>query len=103
MTTRPKTSRKTSQAANTPLARFRYETPTGKRILGTLEEIQGRAEVSCLTRDQKTGHIGIHHGGYTEIFWDGQMTVEQNGQRIWLDEDGEEWPENELVEVPIDK
>lgn len=85
------------------LIKFRYETPTGKKILGTLDEIPGRANVESLTRDPRTKTIDIVYSGETTVFWDGQRTITRKGQRIWLDENGDEWPENKLIEVPIDE
>jgi hypothetical protein len=72
--------------------------PNGLQILGTLEMIQGRAEIECATfgRDEK-GVVTFEYAGDTEIFWDEQKTAQKNGHDIFLDEEGWEWTEEELV------
>jgi len=70
--------------------------PTGIPILGTLEKMTGCALVSHATRNPD-GSLEFEYEGETKIYWDDQQTVTRNGQTIWLDEDGGEWPASTLV------
>jgi hypothetical protein len=72
--------------------------PDGTLILGTLERLSGRAEISGATRNPD-GKYELDYSGGTEIFYDDQVTEMRDGQRVFLDEAGEEYLENELVLV----
>ncbi len=72
--------------------------PNGTQIIGTLEHLSGRAEIVADTFTvNPDGTVDFDWEGSTEIFYDDQGTVTQNDQRIFLDENGDEWPENVLV------
>lgn len=71
--------------------------PKGKRILGTLERLDGRAEVSENSWKREGGRLTFDFQGYTEIFWDGQRTAKRKGKTLFLDEDGNEWTAAEIV------
>lgn len=79
--------------------------PNGKAIEGTLETCPGRADIAegSFVRDQKTGEIDFQYAGWTEFFYDDQKSVvrqhPQNKkiERVYLDTDGNEWLESELV------
>ena len=75
-----------------------FLSPTGSPIIGTLERLTGRAEISGI--DPKTGEP--EYAGDTELFWDSQETVERDGKAIFLDEDGEEWTFDQLTMVEDD-
>jgi hypothetical protein len=66
--------------------------PNGNLIVGTLETIKGRANVTGWNDDRSP-----EYAGSTEIFWDDQRTVQRDGNIICLDEDGEEYPFNECT------
>lgn len=68
------------------------ETP----IAGTLERVPGCAGVRSATQ-QVDGTYDLDWDGGTEMYWDDSKTVVRDGQRVFIDEDGEEWLENELV------
>jgi hypothetical protein len=72
--------------------------PNGLRILGTKEIISGRAEISdgSYKRDAD-GNLTYDYAGETEIFWDEQKTVEQDGKEVFLDEDGGEWTADQIT------
>lgn len=84
------------------MEKLKPKAPNGQLILGTLGLIQARANVDFLEDGS------IQWGGETKIFWETQETVietrERDGQpdtefgrqRIWLDEDGGGWPENQI-------
>jgi hypothetical protein len=82
---------------------FRLLTPSGKAIQGTLEVIQGCAKVGTVSgRDPTTGLLEFDYGSETDLFWDGQETVQQDGERVWIDVDGDEWRESQLLLVPVE-
>lgn len=67
--------------------------PNNTRIIGTLEKLVGRGEITCFNK-LDDGKIDIVWDGYTEVFWDSQETVQRKGQRIFLDREGNEYPED---------
>lgn len=69
--------------------------PNGQLILGTLENIAGRAEVTGWTINAD-GKLEPDYEGSTEVFWDGQVTVMQKADdgtetMVVLDEEGNEY------------
>lgn len=71
-----------------------YVSPTGKPILGTLEKLTARAEITGINDDGTP-----EYEGDTEVFWDSQETAELDGKVIFLDEDGYEWTFDQLKPV----
>jgi hypothetical protein len=71
--------------------------PNGSPIVGTLETIPGTAQIQhgSFQRD-KDGSLDFGWCGETDVFWDGQETVERDGKRVFVDKDGHEWTENQL-------
>lgn len=86
--------------------------PNGSQILGTLERLSGRAEITADSFEKEPGG-GLAFGwtGETEIFYDDQETVMRSGgivegeeavQRVFLAEDGTEWLEDNILLVDDD-
>jgi hypothetical protein len=82
--------------------------PNGKEITGTLEIVSGVALINDATR-LPDGTLDIDYEGYAEIDWDSQKTVmrekhdghghpdgDPGTERIFVDEDGGEWPECQI-------
>ena len=77
--------------------------PEGTRIIGTLERLSGRAEIVLDSiRANPQGGFTFEYEGTTEVFWDGQETEVRDGERVFLDEEGNEFTENTLRLVPED-
>jgi len=72
--------------------------PNGAEIIGTLERLVGRADLDGALR-LPDGTFEIAYAGHTKVFWDDQVTVTREGQRVFLDEDGNEYLERELTLV----
>jgi hypothetical protein len=71
-------------------------TPTGKRIRGTSDTIPARGDFSTAEIDAD-GDIIPDYDGDTKVFWDLQaVDKNDNGEFLYLDEDGDTWAENEL-------
>ena len=72
--------------------------PNGKLIIGTLERLSGRANIveGSFTRNEN-GTLTFEYEGYTEVFWEEQKTVRRNGRPIFLDEEGFQWEETQLL------
>ncbi len=67
--------------------------PNGKLIIGTLEKVYGVAQI-----DEESTLDDIVYSGSTDINWDGQESVLDGcGDRVFIDEDGNEWSESELA------
>ena len=77
---------------------FTAYAPTGSLILGTLEQLTGRAEIETGSYYYRAdGTIDFEYNGGTKLFYDDQTTILRNGKRLFLDENGEEWTEDQLV------
>jgi hypothetical protein len=77
--------------------------PEGTRIIGTLEKLSGRAEiVPDSFRANPQGGFTFEYEDTTEVFWDDQETEVWDGERVFLDEKGNEFTENTLRLVPED-
>lgn len=61
--------------------------PDGNEILGTLEKIEGRAEIASFHPTEDDGWAYEHEGG-TEIFYDGMETATQDDEELFLCTDG---------------
>ena len=71
--------------------------PNGKLIIGTLEKLYGVAQI-----DEESTLDDLCYDGHTDINWDGQETfVNEHGDRVFIDEDGNEWTESQLATAPI--
>lgn len=72
---------------------------TGRRITGTLEKLLGTANICPDSFEFKDGEIvDFDHEGYTDVDWNSQETAKDaNGNRIFVDEDGDEVDETDIV------
>lgn len=73
-----------------------YVAPNGSQITGTAETVLCTARVNGIEPNGKGG-FDPSYAGDTDVSWDTQETVVREGQRIFVDETGSEWPENKLV------
>ncbi len=64
--------------------------PNGKRIIGTLDVVTGRANLIGFRRGPD-GNLEPEYTGETTVWWDEQHTVQREGSDVLVDEDGEEW------------
>lgn len=72
---------------------------TGSPILGTLETLQGRGDISGI-RIGEDGGIEFDQDGNTEVFWDGAETAtDKAGKPIFLDRAGDEVQEQDIIFV----
>lgn len=72
--------------------------PNGSQIIGTLERLAGRAEITADSFKRAAGGTIEHEWeGGTEIFYDDQRTVQRDGEDVYLAEDGTDWKESELA------
>lgn len=72
-----------------------YVSPNGDQILGTLEKLTGRAEITGIEDDGTP----VYSGG-TEIFYDDQVTVMRDGRMVFLCTEGDEWTFDQLKLAP---
>lgn len=71
-------------------------------IVATLERLIGTCDFSDYTR-HADGTLELHYDGYTEVDWDSQETATDHGQRVFIDEHGNELLESEIVELVEDE
>ena len=64
----------------------------------TRERLSGRANIveGSFTRNEN-GTLTFEYEGYTQVFWEEQRTVDWNGRPIFLDEEGFQWEETQLL------
>lgn len=67
-------------------------------LLGTSEQVRGTADIECAVR--KNGAIAVTYAGRTELDWDSQKTLKENGEKLWVDESGDDVPESQLILLP---
>jgi hypothetical protein len=72
--------------------------PDGHLIIGTLDTLTCRADIEFDTWSRgENGNIDFEWAGSSEMFYDEQKTVERDGKRVYLDEEGNDWAEDQLV------
>lgn len=80
--------------------------PNGLEIVATLETIPGKASVDedSFNRDSDGKLTFEYDSGGTDIDWNGQMTVNRAGGRVFIDSDDNEWTEDQIIisETPLD-
>lgn len=69
----------------------KYVSPDGLPIVGTLETVKGCANLTTINDDGTP-----NYDGSTKVYWDEQVTVQRDGKRVFLDEDGNEWTFDQL-------
>lgn len=70
--------------------------PDGNEILGTLERVDGRAEIASFFPAEDGSGWEYEHEGGTEIFYDSMATVQKDGEDLFLCTDGTEHKRSEL-------
>ena len=80
--------------------RGKFLTPTGKELAGTLEAFDWAVALTTGVSREIDGTFEPGYEGTTDIDWNTQHTVYEDGQRVWVDEDNRLWREHELVFVP---
>jgi hypothetical protein len=73
--------------------------PDGTLIVSTKEVIPGTCDISYdnpVSRNAD-GTFSFEYTGGTDVDWDGQKTVTRLRQRVFIDEAGDEWLEDQLV------
>lgn len=66
-------------------------TQSGREVIGTYEMTPGCA----LVDGREDGEI--NYTGETKMYWDGQTTQTRKGQRIWIDDEGDEVLESDIA------
>lgn len=82
------------------MTRFTLVAPNGQPIVGTLERCRGLAEADEFTIDEN-GALEPLYTGSTNWFYDEQRTVEENGEPVVLDEQGNEHLLSTCTRVPV--
>lgn len=72
----------------------------GTLIVGTKDSLEATTELSMggFGRDAKGAIVETNDGG-SKMHWDTQRTIVERGQRMWIDDQGDEWPECAIVLV----
>lgn len=74
---------------------YRAIAPNGQTISGTLELVQGTAEIDYFTKDDE-GNFDHEYGGYTRMHWDSQVSILRKGSKVYIAEDHSEWLMSQL-------
>lgn len=68
--------------------------PSGRKIVGTAESLLATAYTVVVGREPD-GSIDFDYEGESKMHWDTQETrKDANGENLWTDEDGVDWPES---------
>lgn len=74
--------------------------PKGTEIVGTSDKILATAQIQSGTFTRATdGRLDFDSVGYTEVLWDTQETLRRGDKRLFIDERGDEWAEDEITLV----
>ena len=70
--------------------------PNGKRIVAILDTVQVKSQCVFVSKDEH-GTFDLHYAGVNEPIWDTQKEVLRELERVFLDAEGGEWLERQLV------
>lgn len=70
--------------------------PNGQEIVSTLEVLHGTCGVTFERKPDGTVEVDFDGSG-TDVDWDSQATVTREGKRVFLDESGNEWTEDQIT------
>lgn len=76
---------------------MRATAPNGLDIVGTLETCPGIAQILYNSFTRNGTSLNFDYAGGTDYYYDDQKTIVRKGQRIFLDDDGNEWSEDQLT------
>ena len=76
---------------------MRAYSPTGSLIVQTLEVVPATSGITPNSFRMIHGELDFDWDGNTEIEWNDQKTVMRENQRVFVDEEGLEWLESQLV------
>ena len=72
--------------------------PTGAKIIGTYEIFYGVAFIDGASQPTNDGaELDLHFNGTTDVDWNTQTPVRQNGERLFVDENNRLWQESQLT------
>ena len=75
--------------------------PNGLQIQGTLERVHGAGLMTNIRLED--GKIAFDYGGETKMWWEEQLqAVDDKGESLFVDTQGNEWPESQLKLVDED-
>lgn len=70
--------------------------PDGTAIVGTLEVINGCADLAWF-EEQDDGSMKPSYTGSTDVYWEGQRTVRRDGEPVYVDDNGKEWLDYQVI------
>lgn len=69
---------------------YAINSKTGSQIKGTLERLHGCALLAGEGFELgEDGEIRFEHDGDTDVYWDDSKTVQQDGQDVFIDYNGD--------------
>lgn len=80
------------------MPRYVAYSPTGNRIVGTLDTLSAVANMNGLYMYPGDPDHEFDFTGHTEVNWDSQITtLNADGELMFVDSEGAEWPKSSLV------
>lgn len=73
-----------------------FVSPQGNEITGVLEKIPGIASINIESASLEDGCLQFDYAGDTELQWEKHEIVRQDGQRVFVDDDDNEFTEDQL-------
>lgn len=85
-------------ALPTVVKQYELVAPNGQVIVGLLEQVSTTAYFSLESPERdKEGQFNTEYTGQSEVHWDGQHAQTSKGERLFLDDLGNEWRESQLT------
>jgi hypothetical protein len=75
--------------------------PKGKEIIGSFDSIKGVA-LGTVQRKDRYAEAEIEYCGETKVWWDEQVQLYEDGERLWVDEDHLIWKTSQLMWVDLE-
>jgi hypothetical protein len=72
--------------------------PNGLPIIGTFEICPCRSRIAQFWRNSD-GTLDFDYSGASDMFFEEQRIVERKNERVFLDEEGNEWRESQLIVI----
>ena len=86
----------TPKGSDAPSGRLVRRDNPAVEIAGTLERLAGIATIDE-GRIDADGSVDFDYSGETTVWWDDQRTVQRQGQRVFIDENGMEVLETDVA------
>jgi hypothetical protein len=79
-----------------------FLSPEGNLIVGTLETVPGVAVIDMDSARIENGKLEFDYAGQTDLWWDDQSTQRKKGKRLFVDDEGKSFTEDQIYFIDPD-